>query len=745
MIAGAMVEPSTLVVEVTEIVPAEDVPYVAARVAERLGMPLERVRKLIDDRTGPITRPLRPDKADAIAQTFEAAGVVVAIRPATEADEDLASGRPASTESTVAGAAAAPSAEPEPAAPPDQVEPERHVHREPEEHEPVEPRDEVQVEPPPSEPEEPEEPEEPVDLVQAAQSDIEPPSEPGVEPDAESGPEGETEPEAEPQPAEPGDAPDAAQVDTGVFADWFDGEAEGIVIEVPEDHGAGASGVAAEPGHREHAGLVRSDAGAAAASPVAQLRLEPDDEVDDTNDPGEFGLVARGEVVVRLPSGAYPAVDVEVATWPEQTDQGDDAGDDDERERPAADHERTAGSPGDRPRPMAPFGDPGSWHADDDPSGGWRIGPRAGRRLEVVTDESTLAELAEEPATRPADVAAAAAAPQSIPSAEVEGVASGTSGDADAEDEDPAAPGADAVVHVPPPGIAERRTPPRLGRASRVSRPPGAAAADREGGAVPTMGAPDAPVVPAANGPTDAEAQTEARVVPTAWRGLGSDERGPARPVDARLPRRQLGTENASAQRESALAVTRRRTAMLVTLAIALALFVLAQAWVAGRAAPAFDAGLHRFRDADFGAAQRVWTDLASAGDVNAQFMLGYLSEAGLGRPWSARAAASWYRLSADAGHAEAQWRLANLYAQGLGVPHEPASAERWWAAAASGGHAEAAFVLGRSRLEGTSGPSDPAGARVAFERALALGWPAAAPYRDALLAVLGQPPPATP
>ncbi|MFU8887704.1 MAG: hypothetical protein ACNA8N_03775, partial [Trueperaceae bacterium] len=68
------------VVEVVERVPEAEVAIVAARVGERLSMPAERVRKLIEGRTGPITRALRADKADAIAQTFEAAGVRVVIR-----------------------------------------------------------------------------------------------------------------------------------------------------------------------------------------------------------------------------------------------------------------------------------------------------------------------------------------------------------------------------------------------------------------------------------------------------------------------------------------------------------------------------------------------------------------------------------------------------------------------------------------------------------------------------------------
>ena len=78
------------VVEVVEQVAEADVAIVAARVGERLAMAPERVRKLIEGRTGPITRALRADKADAIAQTFEAAGVRVVIRPAEPEElEDL--------------------------------------------------------------------------------------------------------------------------------------------------------------------------------------------------------------------------------------------------------------------------------------------------------------------------------------------------------------------------------------------------------------------------------------------------------------------------------------------------------------------------------------------------------------------------------------------------------------------------------------------------------------------------------
>ncbi len=853
MIAAAMVEPRTCVVEVTQVVPADDVPYVAARVAERLGMPLERVRKLIDDRTGPITRPLRPDKAEVIAQTFEAAGVAVAVRPATEEDEFPLLGA-----SSVAAPASASTpgtgARDEPAGPVVRDEPERPaVAAEPEVPAPSEtpevpaPSETPEVRAPsetpevpaPSETPGPDEPEsreptlvEPVveegasDGFEREASDVfggdahEPEPEPEFEPEPEPEPEFEPEPEPEPEVGlgaerEPVAEPEAEDADSDVAAvqdaerdaaavqgdDWgaaaaldagvdepgaYDVESDepgdDQLETEPDDFGyddldvdefdpdaVDADGASAEfepegameegddgtPPHVPHRPPVAPQG---LGTPFgAPLRLDPEvDEDDDTDDPGPFGWPARGEVTVRPLTAATLAAS-EIAEATEGAEAVSDAETDEPSSDPISDGYRSgaavapasaaravdvgaqnvsegaAQSPDSgRQAPRSPFGDPTTWHGDDDPAGGWTIGPRATRRLPVVTDEPDgVADLADEYAASEAPPTgrddadyARADVPEDVDALAVP--------DEDREDIDEASDAVDEaaydstvplrVVRVdqsPVADAAQADGPPLVGRVSRIR--------DRaaEGTSHDT------------EEPADGAAAT---TVPTAWRGLGGGERGPARPVDARLPRR--GEHAPPVTVSAAARVTRRRTLMLVALAIALGVFVLAQAWVAGRAAPAFDAGLHRFRDADFGAARRVWTDLASHGDANAQFMLGYMSEAGLGRPWSARAAAAWYRLAADAGHAEARWRLGNLYHQGLGVAPDAATAERWWAAAADAGHAEAAFTLGRSRLEGASGASDPRGALVAFERAAALGWPAAVPYGEALKAVSERPHP---
>lgn len=65
------------VVEVARPVPAAEVDAVAALVAERLRIDAGRIRTLLDGRTGPVTRAIRADKADAIARVFADAGVEV--------------------------------------------------------------------------------------------------------------------------------------------------------------------------------------------------------------------------------------------------------------------------------------------------------------------------------------------------------------------------------------------------------------------------------------------------------------------------------------------------------------------------------------------------------------------------------------------------------------------------------------------------------------------------------------------
>jgi TPR repeat protein len=186
---------------------------------------------------------------------------------------------------------------------------------------------------------------------------------------------------------------------------------------------------------------------------------------------------------------------------------------------------------------------------------------------------------------------------------------------------------------------------------------------------------------------------------------------------------------------------------MLAALGVAVVLFVLAQWWVASRARAAGVDPFDAYRRGEFATARAAWDGEAAAGDPSASFMLGYLAEAGLGAPWSARTAAGWYRAAAEGGHAEAMWRLARLYEEGLGVAPDTLEARRWYRSAAQAGHAEAAFAWGRIVLHDAGvalgagaapqvARATAAEAATAFERATVLGWHEAAPYAAAFAAL---------
>jgi hypothetical protein len=79
------------VVEVKEPVPGDSVGEIAAVIAGRFGMDPGRVHKLLDGRTGAVTKPVLKEKANLIAQAFAEAGVAVSMRPA---ELDAGSGAP---------------------------------------------------------------------------------------------------------------------------------------------------------------------------------------------------------------------------------------------------------------------------------------------------------------------------------------------------------------------------------------------------------------------------------------------------------------------------------------------------------------------------------------------------------------------------------------------------------------------------------------------------------------------------
>lgn len=72
--------------------PAADVGGISKRIAERLEMDPQRIHTLLNGRKGPVTKPVLPDKAAAIAEVFAEAGVAVEVVPASDAVVSFVSG-----------------------------------------------------------------------------------------------------------------------------------------------------------------------------------------------------------------------------------------------------------------------------------------------------------------------------------------------------------------------------------------------------------------------------------------------------------------------------------------------------------------------------------------------------------------------------------------------------------------------------------------------------------------------------
>lgn len=178
----------------------------------------------------------------------------------------------------------------------------------------------------------------------------------------------------------------------------------------------------------------------------------------------------------------------------------------------------------------------------------------------------------------------------------------------------------------------------------------------------------------------------------------------------------------------------RLRSYLLWALALSLLVLVLLQFVMAARPlgappAAAFGSGLAAYRKGDFAAARRVWEPLADHGDPQAQYLLGFMAQNGLGQPWSNARAAVWYRRAAQQGHAEAQLALGDLYLRGMGVEQDLRVGAAWYASAAVGGHPRGQFEYARLLLHGVGVEQDLEGALAWFGAAAANGVAEAADY----------------
>ena len=97
----------------------------------------------------------------------------------------------------------------------------------------------------------------------------------------------------------------------------------------------------------------------------------------------------------------------------------------------------------------------------------------------------------------------------------------------------------------------------------------------------------------------------------------------------------------------------------------------------------------------------------AEQGDVEAQYLLAFKYEYGLGVPQDYDEARKWYLKAAEQGYAPAQYKLGVLYSQGHGVPQDYDEARKWYLKAAEQGYAPAQYKLGVLYSQGHGVPQD--------------------------------------
>ena len=139
-----------------------------------------------------------------------------------------------------------------------------------------------------------------------------------------------------------------------------------------------------------------------------------------------------------------------------------------------------------------------------------------------------------------------------------------------------------------------------------------------------------------------------------------------------------------------------------------------AQATMAANLADAYNA----YINGDFETALRLITPLAEKGDVEAQFVLGYMYETGHVAPKNSTEAAKWYRKAADNSDATAQISLGKLYELGDGVPQDYTEAGRLYARAAVTGSTRGHYRLANLYRFGRGVPKDLVRAHMHFNLA---------------------------
>lgn len=131
------------------------------------------------------------------------------------------------------------------------------------------------------------------------------------------------------------------------------------------------------------------------------------------------------------------------------------------------------------------------------------------------------------------------------------------------------------------------------------------------------------------------------------------------------------------------------------------------------------------FEAKNYGDAYLQLLPSARAGNPRAQFLIGQLSDNGLGPiALDPHEAVRWYRMAADKGFGDAQAAMARAYATGRGVPQSKENALKWLMRAAEGGHEPSMLDLAKLYDDGRGVPKDPEKATALIKRAAEAGSP---------------------
>ncbi len=143
-------------------------------------------------------------------------------------------------------------------------------------------------------------------------------------------------------------------------------------------------------------------------------------------------------------------------------------------------------------------------------------------------------------------------------------------------------------------------------------------------------------------------------------------------------------------------------------------------AWAAEDNVAAVRTAFQHLKADEFTQSREIAAPLAEAGDADAQHLLGYIYENGLGVPRDMARALAYYSKAANQGQADSQYALGDLAFTGDGVKRNLERAAGWYKLAAGRSHAGAKAQLGVMYAQGLFFPKDIQKAIEYFEQAAA-------------------------